>query len=525
MPMKSCRPFALFVFLLLPPLQASADFYSGPTQDGKYQVVLQQPADGVRLNEVQSWTVAIYDGDGKPVLPRSLVFLGGMPGHGHGLSSLPRVTEQLAPGRYLVDGVLFNMYGDWEIVIGVVGDAGPDKATIPFQFEPPRTEVTAADQWNAQEVALARSLWLGAAGDAPTDPSNRFDGKPDAIILGEKLFYDPGLSRDANIACVTCHRPEIAFTDGLQTSMGSKKLSRNSPSVQGVSRANWFYWDGRRDSLWSQALTPIETPGEMDNNRAGVVFYVLSNDEYQAAMEGLGIDVSAAEELPQSAGPYGDEKTKLAWSKLNSRDRERINRLFTDIGKIIGSYVASLEPSPSRFDRYVERLLEDGDPDGLLSESEKRGLKLFIDPARTHCMRCHNGPYFSSFGFHNIGSGVNPETGSRDFGRLFGLKSARVDEFNCIGKYSDLDADECRHLHYATEGHADDGAFKVPGLRDVVLTAPYFHDGRFESLIEVLEFYRSPPDPLVSGNELLPLDLSDDELRDLADFLGSLTGK
>jgi cytochrome c peroxidase len=140
-------------------------------------------------------------------------------------------------------------------------------------------------------------------------------------------------------------------------------------------------------------------------------------------------------------------------------------------------------------------------------------------------MRCHNGPYFSSFGFHNIGSGVNPESGSRDFGRLFGLKSARVDEFNCIGRYSDLDADACRELIYATEGHADDGAFKVPGLRDVALTAPYFHDGRFETLKESLEFYRSPPDQLVSGNELLPLDLSDDELQDIAAFLGSLTGE
>lgn len=516
---------ALLAFLLCLPQQLAAEIYRGPTQNANYIVVLQEPADGVRLNEVQSWTVTLFDNQENPVTPRSLVFLGGMPGHGHGLSSLPRVTKQLSPGRYLVDGVLFNMYGDWEIVIGVVGNDGPDKATIPFSFVPPEADVTASDQWNAQQLALMRSLMLDSAGGAPTDASNRFDGRPVATSLGEQLFNDPKLSRDANIACATCHRPEIAFTDALQTSMGSKKLSRNSPSVQGLAWAKWFYWDGRRDSLWAQALTPIETPGEMDNNRAAVVSYVLSNDNYRAALETLKVEISLADELPRTAGPYGDEDAKLAWSRLKPTERAQINGLFAVIGKTIASYVASLEPSPSRFDRYVERVLNGENVEGYLSASEIRGLELFIDPSKTHCMRCHNGPYLSSFGFHNIGSGVNPESGSRDFGRLFGLKSARVDEFNCIGNYSDLGADACRDLNYATEGHADDGAFKVPGLRNVAMTAPYFHDGRFESLMQLLEFYRSPPDPRISGSELLALDLSDDEMQDIAAFLDSLTGE
>lgn len=519
------RLFALAIFLVSLPPQVVADIYRGPTQDSRYQLVLQAPDDGVRLNEMQSWTVTILDDQGNPVTPRSLVFLGGMPGHGHGLSSTPRVTQQLSPGTYLVDGVLLNMYGDWEIVIGVVGNAGPDKATIPFHFTPPRTVVTASDQWNSQQIALMRSLWLGAAEDAPTDASNRFDGQPEAIRLGERLFQDPELSRDANISCATCHKSELAFTDALPQSKGSKKLSRNSPSLLGIARAKWFYWDGRRDSLWAQALTPIETPGEMDNNRAAAVAYILSIDDYCKAMDELNVDVSTAEGLPRSAGPYGDENAKLVWSKLNSTEREQTNSLFADIGKIIASYVASLEPSYSRFDLLVENILDGSDVDGLLTESEVRGLKLFLDSSKTHCMRCHNGPYLSSFGFHNIGSGVNPDSGARDFGRLFGLKSARVDEFNCIGNYSDLEREACRDLIYSAEGHADDGAFKVPGLRDVALTAPYFHDGRFETLMEVLEYYRSPPDQLVSGNELLPLHLSDEELQDIAAFLGSLSGE
>ncbi len=511
--------------MLCLPLQLSADIYRGPTQAGKYEVVLQKPDEGVRLNEIQSWTVTVQDDQGGPVIPRSLVFLGGMPGHGHGLSSLPRVTQQLSPGRYLVEGVLFNMYGDWEIVIGVVGDAGPDKATVPFRFAPPLPNETGSEQWSPQQLALMQSLWLGTAQIAPVDESNRFDGQPDAIKLGEKLFNDPKLSRDENIACASCHNPEIAYTDALPTSIGSKRLNRNSPSVQGLARAKWLYWDGRRDSLWAQALTPIETPGEMDNNRAAVVAYVFSSGEYRLALENLDVDIASADKLPQSAGPYGDESARRVWSKLDATVREEINTKFAAIGKIIASYVANLEPSHSRFDRFVEGVLDGSDVEGVLSESERRGLELFIDPAKTNCMRCHNGPYFSSFGFHNIGSGVNPKSGSRDFGRLFGLKSARVDEFNCIGRYSDVDADACSDLIYATEGHAVDGAFKVPGLRDVALTAPYFHDGRFATLMDALDYYRSPSDPQVSGNELLPLDLSREQLRDIAAFLGSLTGQ
>ena len=512
------------VFLLHVSLQPSAEIFRGPTQEKKYHVVVQEPGEGVRLNEVQSWTVSIYDEQGNPVKPRSLVFLAGMPDHGHGLPSSPRVTRQLSPGRYQVDGVMLNMHGDWEIVVGVIGDDGADRATVTFKFEPPREDAVGIGSWDAQELALLRSLWLGGVSESAIDESNRFDGQPEAIRLGEMLFNDRNLSRDANISCATCHVPDIAFTDGLQTSKGSRLLSRNSPTVQGLAQSQWFYWDGRRDSLWAQALTPLETPGEMDSNRAAVVAYVFSNDGYRSAMKKLNVNDMSLAGFPQSAGPYGDEKAKLAWAKLNSDEREQINRLFVAIGKVIASYVATLEPSYSRFDQFAERLLGNSDGESTLTESEIRGLKLFLNPAKTHCMRCHNGPYLTNFGFHNIGSGANPESGSKDFGRLFGIKSARIDEFNCLGNYSDLDAEECRDLIFAAEGHMDDGAFKVPGLRDLALTAPYFHDGRFGTLLEVLEFYRLSSNPGESGSELPPLDLSDEELRDLAAFLGSLTG-
>jgi cytochrome c peroxidase len=103
-----------------------------------------------------------------------------------------------------------------------------------------------------------------------------------------------------------------------------------------------------------------------------------------------------------------------------------------------------------------------------------------------------------------------------------GLRSALIDEFNCVGPYSDGGPGDCGHHQFAVQGHADNGAFKVPTLRDVGRTAPYMHDGRFEGLAEVLEFYREPPPRDITNHELPALDLTDQELRDLASFLESL---
>ena len=137
-------------------------------------------------------------------------------------------------------------------------------------------------------------------------------------------------------------------------------------------------------------------------------------------------------------------------------------------------------------------------------------------------LRCHNGPMFTNNGFHNIATGQDTG-GITDFGRMIGLEAARLDEFNCLGKFSDEATPGCTHLKYAKAGHETHGAFKVPSLRNVQETGPYMHDGRFESLPEVLRFYSRTPDPRITGNEIRNLRLTAEEVADLTAFLGTLS--
>ncbi|MEM7678023.1 MAG: hypothetical protein AAF449_18680, partial [Myxococcota bacterium] len=135
------------------------------------------------------------------------------------------------------------------------------------------------------------------------------------------------------------------------------------------------------------------------------------------------------------------------------------------------------------------------------------------------CLRCHNGPRLTNGGFHNIGTGTLQGEGL-DFGRIFGIRSLLMDEFNCRGPYSDASPDACRGLRFLNQ--RDDvhleGAFKVPSLRLVSRTAPYFHDGRFETLEAVVRFYNSPK-MVADGVELEPLGLTDTEVAALVAFL------
>ncbi|MEM7434969.1 MAG: cytochrome-c peroxidase, partial [Myxococcota bacterium] len=126
--------------------------------------------------------------------------------------------------------------------------------------------------------------------------------------------------------------------------------------------------------------------------------------------------------------------------------------------------------------------------------------------------------------FHNIGTG-SADPARPDVGRIAGLQSAILDEFNCLGRYSD-DRAHCSELdHLAPEAHLA-GAFKVPSLRGLHKTGPYMHDGRFESLREVLEFYRAPPTKSPAmPHELVALPhLTDDDLDHLEAFLRTLGG-
>jgi cytochrome c peroxidase len=384
--------------------------------------------------------------------------------------------------------------------------------------------------WTPRQLRILESLSLARAGPPPPVPSNRWADDATAARLGRMLFHDRRLSGNGELSCASCHVPERSYTDGLPRSVGLAEAGRNTPTVVGTAYQAWFYWDGRRDSLWSQALIPFEAAAEMGGSRVAVVRSVGTDPEYRALYESLfGAFPREAlgPDLPAHAGPFGNDGVRTAWSKLPPATQRAINGVYANLGKAIEAYERTLLPRETRFDRYVATLLERGEREAAehLSADEIAGLALFVDDARTQCLQCHNGPMWTNGGFHNIGTGSF--TGERlDFGRVLGLRAVLLDEFNCLGPWSDAEPSACQELEFLNrDAHVPlEGAFKTPSLRNVAATAPYGHDGRFRDLGQILRHYASPPAAGDAGpHELKPLSLSATELGQLEALLRALT--
>lgn len=364
----------------------------------------------------------------------------------------------------------------------------------------------------------------------PFTESNRFAKNPLAAKLGEQLFNEPGLSSTGTISCATCHLPHKHFADGIAKAKGLGELNRNTPSLFGAAWSQWQYWDGRRDSLWSQALTPFEAKDEMGTNRVAVARFILQTTNYRQQYQALFGEINLQpSQLSTDASPIGSDTEKRAWFDLDNNTQEAINNLFANVGKSIGAFEQTLAPVDTRFDRFIESVVQ-GQPDTkLLSKDELRGARLFIDSEKTQCLECHNGPLLTNGDFHNIGTGrfdASKPGEQLDFGRVFGVQAALINEFNCQGRFSDASNDGCKHLRFINRSAVShtQGAFRTPTLRNAPNTAPYFHDGRFTTLQQVVQHYVSQPAASPAGpNELRAFALSEKEIRQLTAFLHALT--
>ncbi|HEX5787736.1 MAG TPA: cytochrome c peroxidase, partial [Woeseiaceae bacterium] len=347
--------------------------------------------------------------------------------------------------------------------------------------------------WTAAERELIASLWLAHLPEPPADATNAVAEDPGAVALGHRLFFDQRLSANGLISCGHCHQPERRFADGLPRAAGLGRTDRNTPSIVGAAYSPWLYWDGRKDSQWSQALAPLEAPREHGSSREAIAALIRNDAAYRREYAALfGPPAAASDE-----------------------------RIFVNAGKAIAAYERRLKPGTSRFDRYVAHLDAGGDSrrQALLDERELRGLRLFIGAAR--CIECHNGPLFTNNEFHNTGL-LSPPGETPDRGRADGLRALRDDPFNCAGEYSDDPARVCPELAYARNGPELIGATRTPSLRNIDGTAPFQSKGQFETLAEVLAHYNEAPPAMIGHNDTEPLGLSRRDLADIEAFLGSL---
>jgi cytochrome c peroxidase len=376
-------------------------------------------------------------------------------------------------------------------------------------------------RFSDQEREAITALRLSALDPRPADPSNRFADDSRAAALGQRLFFDTRLSSNGQVSCATCHDPARDFQDGTPVAKGVGTTDRRTMPIASTAWNEWMFWDGRKDSPWSQALGPLESAVEHGGTRSQYAHLVASSyrSEYEAIFGGL----PSLATVPQNAGPVKDPAAKTAWAALPPATRDSVTRVFANIGKAIAAYERRIEYGPSRFDRFAEELARMGRaPEGVLSQEELTGLKVFV--GKGNCVNCHNGPLFTDQHFHNTGvpagSGKAP-----DVGRTGGAEAVQADEFNCRSPYSDAPASECTALEFMVASGPDlQGAFKTPSLRNVAERAPYMHAGQVATLYDVVRHYDKAPAPAAGKSELLaPLKLDERERTALVAFLKSLT--
>ncbi len=293
----------------------------------------------------------------------------------------------------------------------------------------------------------------------------------EGVELGRKLFYEERLSRDNTMSCANCHSPSASFSDPSQFSVGIDGIpgTRNSMALINLGWQNFFFWDGRAKTLEDQILEPIPNPIEM-------------HQEWKDAVAKLNSDKTYRNMFFKAFGQEGIDSLKVS--------------------KAIAQFLRTMISGSSKYD--VMYKYENSLPLNSIEQSvyasvtaeEWAGYDLFKSLNGADCFHCHNGPLMQVQKFSNNG----------------------------------LDATFIDHGRNGVTGNpADDGKFKVPTLRNIALSGPYMHDGRFNTLEEVIEHYSSgiqmssTIDPVIefASQGGVPLDAFEKDL--LKKFLQTLT--
>jgi cytochrome c peroxidase len=358
-------------------------------------------------------------------------------------------------------------------------------AAIDGNAPPPAIPVTRFDDRFTREAwDMIRAMALTAS--PPADPTNRVADDPSAAALGKQLFFDGSLS-PASVSCSSCHDPSLLFTDGKGTPPeGTGPGSRNAPSLVLAAYQRWQLWDGRADSLWMQALLPMEASNEFGSSRLFVVHAVA--EKYRAPFESLFGPLPPLSDVSRfpPAGMPGD----AAWASMAPSDAALVTGAFVDVGKAIEAYERSLRVAPNALDAYAAGRLD------ALTNEQKDGLAAFFAAG---CAQCHHGPRLTDDAFHNLRFPTGRPDATGDPGRAAGIPLLVASDFLGSGPFSDAPKPALTPV----AAPATLGAFKTPGLRGVPFTMPYGHGGSFGGLSSTLEAHRSggvdPSSPFAVG--------------------------
>lgn len=293
----------------------------------------------------------------------------------------------------------------------------------------------------------------------------------EGVELGRRLFFDTRLSADNSQSCGSCHAPQYSFSDTAQYSVGVDLIngSRNAMPIVNLAWAqSGLFWDGRANSLESQAFEPVRNPVEMHETWPNAVAKLQSDPYYQSKFE-------------EAFGTGEIDSVKVA--------------------RAIAQFERTLISGNSPFDKYVSSNFQSGSS-GWSADKELlayQGFSIFMDEARGDCFHCHGDPFnplWTDNVFHNNG-----------------LDAAPADP----------------GLMAFTGNPSDNGKFKTPTLRNLAFTAPYMHDGRFQTLDQVIQHYSfglqnsATIDPLMKSVGQGGVQLSFEEQTALKWFLLSLS--
>jgi cytochrome c peroxidase len=319
-------------------------------------------------------------------------------------------------------------------------------------------------------------------------PTDNLERPPAKIALGRALFFDRRLSADDKESCSTCHDPEKGFTDQLPTAMGIHNQfgKRNAPTIINATFNILQFWDGREPNLEDQAKRPILNPIEMGMpDEKSVVAKIAAAPEYQKAF------------MEVFAHPPN----------------------YADMTRALAAFERTQVAFDSPFDKFME-----GDEQAL-TEQQKHGWSIFNGKGR--CLSCHGisavQPMFTDNRFHNIGVSAH----NKDFVALArkGLQilaeGGSAEQIDQLAIQSDMS--ELGRFLITKQPH-DIGAFRTMGLRNLLVTEPYFHDGSQATLWDTIDHYNKGgvQNPYLDGG-IVPLGLSEPEIDDLVAFLKSLT--